>query len=243
MPSRLECQVEDDSPVTVVRLRGSLDLTTTRPVHATLQRCLAEQPDALVVDLATVRVEERLALSVFAAVARQAAVWPDVPVVVCGPPDEAAGWLAESTVCRRVAVRPDCATALREAGRRSATPRLRARLDPVTGACRRARNLAADACRRWNLPDLTGPASLVLTEFVGNVIRHAGTPMDVTLSLRRRMLHLAVADRSHDAVAPVEPDPRAEGGRGLLLVRELAQRWGSLSIVDGKVVWAMLAAG
>ncbi|MDI5942446.1 ATP-binding protein, partial [Micromonospora sp. DH15] len=36
-------------------------------------------------------------------------------------------------------------------------------------------------------------------------------------------------------------DP-VEGGRGLLLVRELAQRWGSAPVVDGKVVWAMLPA-
>ncbi|MDG4831271.1 ATP-binding protein [Solwaraspora sp. WMMD1047] len=242
MASRLDCQVEDDSPVTVVRLRGSLDLTTTRPVHAALQRCLADQPDALVVDLTTVRVEERLALSVFAAVARQAAIWPEVPVVVCGPTDDTADWLAATSAGRRVAVRRDCAAAIREATRRSAAPRLRAHLEPVSGACRRARELASEACQRWNLPDLAGPTRLVLSEFVGNVVRHAGTPMDVTLTLRRPFLHVAVADGSQGAVLPGNPHPRAEGGRGLLLVRELAQRWGSLPIGDGKVVWAVLPA-
>ena len=113
----------------------------------------------------------------------------------------------------------------------------------MTGACRRARDLAGDACRRWNLPELAGPARLVLSELVGNVVRHAGTPMEVTLTLRRPFLHVAVTDGSPEPVAARRPDQLAEGGRGLLLVRNLTQRWGSLPTGDGKVVWAMLPAG
>ncbi|MEV1146590.1 STAS domain-containing protein, partial [Micromonospora sp. NPDC049799] len=97
MPSRITCEVRDWSPVTVVRLHGGLDLGTMRSVHTVLDRCLSTQPDALVVDLADVTVRDRLALSVFAATARQAADWPGVPVVLCSPPPDAAAWLAEST--------------------------------------------------------------------------------------------------------------------------------------------------
>ena len=103
------------------------------------------------VDLAGVTVADRLALSVFAATARQAADWPAVPVVLCSPPPDAAAWLAQSTACRVVPVRQDCAEATRLAGA-TAAPRLRARLEPVAGACRRARELVGDACSRWNLP-------------------------------------------------------------------------------------------
>ncbi|MCI4061047.1 ATP-binding protein [Micromonospora sp. R77] len=100
-----------------------------------------------------------------------------------------------------------------------------------------------DACGRWNVPELAGPASLVLSELVGNVVRHAGTPMQVTLTLRRPYLQLAVADGSRRAAcAATGRDLRAEGGRGLLLVRELTQRWGSAPAGDGKVVWALLPA-
>ncbi|MEV4544512.1 ATP-binding protein [Micromonospora echinaurantiaca] len=238
MSSRISCEVCDGSP-TVVRLVGDLDLTTMRSVHRVLDRCLTTQPDALVVDLTDVTVHDRLALSVFAAAARQAADWPAVPLVLCAPSPEAAAWLAESTTCRVVPVRRDCDEAARAAGA-AAVPRLRARLEPAAEACRRARELVADACARWNLPDAVGPASVVLSELVGNVVRHAGTPMQVTLTLRRPWLHLAVVDGSRDAARPGTPDPRAEGGRGLMLVRELTQRWGSVPAGDGKVVWATL---
>ncbi|MEV5765107.1 ATP-binding protein [Micromonospora sp. NPDC052213] len=241
MSSRITCEVRDASPVTVVRLRGGLDVGTMRAVHAVLTDCLAAQPDALVVDLTDVTVRDRLALSVFAAAARRAADWPAVPVVLCAPPPEAADWLAESTACRVVPVRRDCEEATRAANA-AVVPRLRARLEPVAEACRRARELVADACARWNLPQAAGPASLVLSELVGNVVRHAGTPMQVTLTLRQPYLHLAVVDGCRASARAGSPELLAEGGRGLLLVRELAQRWGSVPAGDGKAVWAVLPA-
>ncbi|MBQ0902439.1 ATP-binding protein [Micromonospora sp. U21] len=241
MSSRITWEVCDTAPVAVVRLCGPLDLGTMRSVHRVLDQALAAQPDALVVDLAAVTVRDRLALSVFAATARRAAEWPAVPVVLCAPPPAAARWLAESTACRVVPVSPDCAEATRVAGA-AAAPRLQARLEPVAEACRRARELVVDACTRWNLPDAAGPAALVLSELVGNVVRHAGTPMQVTVTLRRPYLHLAVVDGSRAAARPARADLRAEGGRGLLLVRELAQRWGSVPAGQGKAVWAIMPA-
>lgn len=242
MASQIDCQVEDTSPVTVVRLTGPLDMTTVRPVHAELERCLAAQPDALVVDMATVQVRQQLALAVFAAVARQAAVWPDVPVLLCGPEAESADWLAATSAGRRVRVRRSRAEALREARGATVDSRVRAHLQPVAQACRWARELAGETCQRWGLPELAGPARLVLSELVTNAVRHANTEMDVTLTLRRPYLHLAVADGSRDPVRPRRPTTTAEGGRGLLLVRELTQRWGSLPARTGKVVWARLPA-
>ncbi|MGC4896787.1 ATP-binding protein [Micromonospora sp. DT31] len=242
MTTRIRCEVRDESPVTVVRLGGTLDLGTMRAVHEVLDRCLSTQPDALVVDLEKIDVTEPLALSVFAAAARRAADWPAVPMVLSAPPAETAVWLSETTACRVVPVRGDYAQAAALADA-SASPRLRARLEPVTGACRRARELVTEACGRWNVPELAGPASLVLSELVGNVVRHAGTPMHVTLTLRRPYLRVAVMDGSPaQACAANDRDPRAEGGRGLMLVRELTQRWGSTPVGTGKVVWAMLPA-
>lgn len=242
MSTRIRCEVRDETPVTVVRLAGALDLSTMRSVDGVLAERLAAQPDALVVDLEKLEVRDRLALSVFAAAARRAADWPAVPMVLCAPPPDTAAWLAESTICRVVPVRPDCAEATALAST-AAAPRLRTRLEPVTEACRRARELVTDACGRWNIPELAGPASLVLSELVGNVVRHAGTPMQVTLTLRKPYLRVAVMDGSPaDARAATDRDLRAEGGRGLMLVRELTQRWGSTPTGAGKVVWAMLPA-
>ncbi|GAB4102329.1 ATP-binding protein [Micromonospora taraxaci] len=239
MSSRITCEVRTTAPVAVVRLAGALHLGTMRSVHRALSDALVDQPEALVVDMAEVSVEDRLALSVFAATARRAEEWPAVPVVLCAPSPVAARWLAESTTCRVVPVTADCAEATRMAG---ATPRMRARLEPVAEACRRARELVTDACARWNLPEAAGPAALVLSELVGNVVRHAGTPMQVTVTLRRPYLHLAVVDGSSAQAQPGGTDLHAEGGRGLMLVRELAQRWGSVPAGQGKAVWAMLPA-
>ncbi|MEU4666123.1 ATP-binding protein, partial [Micromonospora chalcea] len=58
--TRIRCEVRDESPVTVVRLAGALDLGTMRAVHEVLDRCLAAQPDALVVDLEEIEVGEPL---------------------------------------------------------------------------------------------------------------------------------------------------------------------------------------
>ncbi|MEU5567265.1 ATP-binding protein [Micromonospora musae] len=241
MSSRITCEVHDESPVTVVRLAGTLDLTTMRSVYRRLDACLAAQPDALVVDLGAVAVRDRLALAVFAATFRRAEEWPAVPVVLCAPPPNTTRWLAETTACRVLPVRQDCAEATRAAGA-AAAPRLRARLEPVAEACRRARELVVDACARWQLPEAAGPASVVLSELVGNVVRHAGTPMQVTLTLRRPYLHIAVVDGSRRGVRARVPDARSEGGRGLLLVRQLAKRWGCVPAGNGKAVWAMVPA-
>ncbi|WBB81171.1 ATP-binding protein [Micromonospora sp. WMMD882] len=241
MSRQLTYQVREDPPVTVVRFAGTLDRSTMTTAQRALDRCLAAQPDALVVDLARLAVRDRSALSVFGAAARQAADWPAVPMVLCAPPPEAASWLAADARCPVVPVRRDYAEATREV-RDVATPRLRVRLQPVADACRRARELTQDACGRWNVPQLVGPTSLVLSELVGNVVRHAGTPMQVTLTLRRPYLHVAVADGSRAAARPASPGPDVPGGRGLLLVRELTQRWGTAPAGDGKVVWALLPA-
>ncbi|MGC5052212.1 ATP-binding protein [Micromonospora sp. DT48] len=240
MASRITCQVHDGAPA-VVRLTGTLDITSMRQAYAFLEECLDRQPDALVVDLTGLAVRDHLAVSVFAAVARRAAGWPVVPLVLCAPHPDAAALLADSTACRVLAVRDSCDEASRVADA-SAVTRLRLRLDPVATACRRARELVTDACARWNLPEAVGPASVVLSELVGNVVRHAGTPMQVTVTLHRPWLHLAVVDSSSAVVRPSKAGQRDEGGRGLLLVRELADRWGSAPAGDGKAVWATLPA-
>ena len=242
MSSRITCEVRDEAPVAVVRLCRPLDLGTMRTVHQALDGCAGHQPDALVVDLAEVTVRDRLALSVFAATARQADDWPAVPVVLCSPPPDAA---------RLAGGVHDVPGGAGVGGLRGGDPGgRRDRRAPGAGAAGAGgRGLPAGpgAGHRRVRPvepaaTLAGPAALVLSELVGNVVRHAGTPMQVTVTLRRPYLQLAVVDGSRAAARPGRPNLAAEGGRGLLLVRELAQRWGSVPAGQGKAVWAMLPA-
>lgn len=110
---------------------------------------------------------------------------------------------------------------------------------PVAGAARRARDLATEACLRWDLPDLVGPASLICNELVTNVVVHAQTIARLRISLRPRFLTFAVRDGSAAEPRLIKPGP--SGGRGLLLVRGTADSWGWLPVDGGKIVWAMLA--
>lgn len=227
MPSRVTWQVDHSRPTTLVRLGGTLDVDNAGSVRNALNECLAAQPDALVVDVRDLTVADRRALPVFAAAARQAAEWPGIPVML---------WQPEGTGA--ASVPPAVALA---GGRQRRSSQVRVRLQPVADACRRARELARDGCERWGLQSLAGPVSVVLSELVTNVVRHAGTAMDVRLTLRAPYLHVAVADGHPGSPRPRNSHPTTEGGRGLQLVRSLTERWGFLPVGEGKVVWATLA--
>jgi anti-sigma regulatory factor (Ser/Thr protein kinase) len=121
---------------------------------------------------------------------------------------------------------------------------VRALLPPVPDSSRAARSLVNDACTRWNLPAiLADDACVIASELVTNAIRHAGTPLHVTLAIADGRFLLAVRDGSPLPAVPTHPDPQTPGGRGLLLVGEMSQAWGSVALPDGgKVVWAALRA-
>jgi len=204
-----------------------------------LFKCLMEQPDAVVVDLAALTVNEPQALSVFSVVSRQAALWPGTPLLLCAATPEVAQLLASGRY-GRLDVFGSTAQAL------SAEPRQRALslsdvLLPASGAARQARNLATEACLRWDVPDLIGPACLIAGELVTNAVVHARTMMDLRITKGRRYLIIAVRDGSTALPRLMPPLPSdSTGGRGLMLVDSMARRWGSLPAEDGKVVWATL---
>lgn len=237
--SAIRCEVEPVGARLLVRLHGELSLSSAPRVRATLLKCLVDQPDAVVVDLSGLVLAQPAAAAVFLAVAHQASLWPGTPLLFVAPDPAMADLLA--TGYRRLALHPSVEDAL------SAEPRQRMLsisdvMLPVTGGARRARDLTTEACTRWNLPHLVGPAGLVASELVANAIVHAGTMIDLRLTLGRR--HLIVAVRDGSSEVPVLPPPHSTdpaSPRGLLLVDSLVQRWGSLPAHDGKVVWAALS--
>jgi hypothetical protein len=122
-------------------------------------------------------------------------------------------------------------------------PTITETLLPIAGAPRHSRNLATEACARWNVPELTAAASLVCSELISNVIDHARTMMTLRLSLGSTFLFIAVRDGSavEPRIVPVRPG--ALRGRGLQIVAVTAHSWGCLPANDGKVVWASLRLG
>jgi len=210
-------------------------------VRTQLFKCLAEQPDALLVDLAALELADPLALAVFSAVNRQAARWPGIPVLYCGaaPPVRE---MLENGAYRRLPVAPSL-DAARETVRADGhvVPALIDDLLPIAGAARQARNMATEACSRWDLPDLIAPASVIAGELVTNVVDHANTMATLRISLRQRFVTIGVRDGSTEEPRRVPPGPL--GGRGLMLVEAMAHSWGWLPVEGGKVVWASLSRG
>jgi len=236
MPSQVRHQVDGGQPYPVVRLVGALDASTAPSVRAALLDVLAGQPEAVVIDARDLTVGEPPAVGVLGEIARQAAEWPGCRLALCIAGDDLA-W--RNTGLMRC---PSPADALASLGRPAPDRFLSIALEPVVGAARRSRELVTEACARWELPALAGPACIVVTEMVNNVVAHARTPMAVLLGRHGDAMAVAVRDRStHVPRFSGSPVPvTSHGGRGLLLIDAVARRWGSLALADGKVVWAVL---
>ncbi|TXS46221.1 PAS domain S-box protein [Streptomyces sp. uw30] len=100
-----------------------------------------------------------------------------------------------------------------------------------------ARKTAARMLAEWGLDELAFTTELVVSELVTNAIRYAIGPIRVRL-IRERALVCEVFDGG--ATAPHLRHPRTtdEGGRGLLLVSQFTQRWGTRFVPEGKIIWA-----
>ncbi|WP_414170964.1 SpoIIE family protein phosphatase (plasmid) [Streptoverticillium reticulum] len=90
---------------------------------------------------------------------------------------------------------------------------------------------------RWGLDEAAFTTELILSELVTNAIRYASAPIRVRL-LRTRNLICEVSDASSTAPHLRYAADEDEGGRGLFLVAQLADRWGTRYTREGKVIWA-----
>ncbi|SFR24760.1 Histidine kinase-like ATPase domain-containing protein [Lentzea waywayandensis] len=103
--------------------------------------------------------------------------------------------------------------------------------------------------RRWTESSLSGlhqdelvDVLLVVTELVSNVYDHARFPARLRLrrSARPCTVTIAVEDASstNPVLRPVSPD--SVRSRGLVIVNQLAKRWGVVQSRVGKSVWALI---
>jgi anti-anti-sigma factor len=241
VPSQLVCRPEQDLPVGVLKVTGSLDLFTSHALEQAVRRSLANQPEALLLDIADLEVSDPLGLAVLSSVVCQTAEWPRVPIVLCGADGQTARTVAAAPECADLSYALSCAAALADAAEEPEPRRIRIRLRPVPDACRQVRQLVAQACTAWQRTELSATAALIATELVANVVRHAHTTMEFTLGLRDGRLWVTVRDGSRRLPQTAAPGLTDAGGRGLHLVRALTESWGVLPTTDGKVVWTRLA--
>jgi len=110
-------------------------------------------------------------------------------------------------------------------------------------ACGLAREMVSDAFAGWGLPrDTQCVAGLLVSELVGNALRHGRPPVRLTLR-RASGLRCLVSDGSPKPPQLIVAGPDDECGRGLELVATLSARWGWDQERVGKSVWFDLRTG
>ncbi|MEV4331658.1 SpoIIE family protein phosphatase [Streptomyces sp. NPDC049597] len=100
----------------------------------------------------------------------------------------------------------------------------------------RARATVTGQLAAWGLDELAFTTELVASELVTNAIRHATGPVQLRL-IRDRALICEVCDGSSTSPRLRRARSEDEGGRGLFLVAQLTERWGTRYTPDGKVIW------
>ncbi|MFF3907872.1 SpoIIE family protein phosphatase [Streptomyces sp. NPDC001848] len=108
--------------------------------------------------------------------------------------------------------------------------------DPV--AAGQARELVRTQLTDWGLADedLIMTTELLVSELVGNVVRHACGPIRLRM-LRSRALICEVSDASLTTPHIRHTSATDEDGRGLQLISALCQRWGTRHTRTGKSIW------
>lgn len=117
------------------------------------------------------------------------------------------------------------------------------RLPPTPASVFLARRFTEQLLREWGLPAaVVEAAAFVMSELATNAARHSEDQIEVGLSCESAVLRIEVGDTSHRMPTAVpmsdEIDEEATGGRGLLLVDAVSDRWGVDSEGLSKRVWA-----
>lgn len=105
-------------------------------------------------------------------------------------------------------------------------------LEVARGAVRAATNgVSVDA----------SAAELVVSELVSNAVRHGEPPVQLRVEgSPEAELTITVSDAGSGRPVLRSPEPGAPGGRGLLLVDAMSERWGVDHDGGGTKVWAVV---
>lgn len=109
-----------------------------------------------------------------------------------------------------------------------------------------ARRLAQAVLRlRWDVPPRpTDEAVLLVSELVGNAVRHTGAHViGLRMARRRGWVRAEVRDPSRGLPCLLPVHPLDTTGRGLFLVDTLSDRWGVDLLPRGKTTWFEMRVG
>jgi anti-sigma regulatory factor (Ser/Thr protein kinase) len=101
-----------------------------------------------------------------------------------------------------------------------------------------ARRLALSVIRLWGLPQYADTVELLVSELVGNAVRHTGArTFGLRMRRRRGWVRVEVRDPSRALPCLLPVREMDISGRGLFLVDRLSERWGVDLQPLGKTTW------
>ena len=106
-----------------------------------------------------------------------------------------------------------------------------------------ARRATREALVLWALGRLEQTAALLVSELVGNAVRHAragAVGLELRLETCGGRLRIEVHDPDPRPPRPRTPAELDESGFGFVLIQALADRWGVRETANGKAVWVEL---
>jgi len=115
-------------------------------------------------------------------------------------------------------------------------------LEPDTAQVPHVRRFAVAQLLAWGLEEEAFVTELVVSELVTNAIKYGDPPIRLRLILDDSLI-CEVSDASDTTPHLRRARTFDEGGRGLMLVAELPQAWGTRHTTNGKTIWCAQALG
>src|SRR5262249_20063963 len=132
--SDLRCVLEQRGFTSVLHVAGTLDRSTSPFLRSAFLKCLADEPELIVLELAGMRLTDEVVLTVLPALARHAAIWPGSPVALAAVTPPVASALDRMAACRSIPRFASLSAAIAHTECGAASRRFRTRLEPTLAA-------------------------------------------------------------------------------------------------------------
>ncbi|MGH3634516.1 STAS domain-containing protein [Mycobacterium sp.] len=222
---------------------GVLDSSAYVKLRNRVTKAALDGPCAVIVDVNALNVRTPSAWSVFISARWNLGTWPNVPIIlVCADPGQRKT-IARIGVARYVPVHATLESAMSAAAdhARRARQRTRAELPASLTSLRQARAMVAEWLAGWSQAPLIPVATVIVNEFVQNVLQHTASAPVVALETDGITITVEVQDDSSTPPGRRE-DPAGGLDRvsGLAIIAAASRTWGSKPTPHGKTVWAVI---